>query len=291
MKRIHLLLLFATVIVLLIAVLPVSANCAPAKTFTMYNTIETPGAYYYILWGDTSVTSDDIDARFWETGNRSGANEGTYDDSEWLIDSLYYPGTDLWYLNGNLGAAGVSGCPNTSLTVVGTNSKTGTFFSAVIEETPPRSQTYDYSRLLTDFPTVAMPPPRIISSTRTGTDVNISVQIDDASAGVFGGAGAEISDVVIYQAVSPTSTDIASGWVEIGRIGGPAGTTSVLVDCSDPNVQASIGAGLAISNVDPINVGPDQSLVECDAHLADPGRGRSIDRPDKPGRGTPPKRR
>jgi hypothetical protein len=292
MKRIRPLFIFLFV-VMFAAVGSVSALCIPAKTFTNYNTIEVAGAYYYILWGDPSTTSDDIDARFWETNNRAGSNEGSYDDALWLPESIYYPGQDLWYLNGVLSSAGVFGCPKEGLTVVGTNSKTGTFFAASIDETPGRSVDFDFSRMLMDFPTAPMASPRLVASSRTGTDINLTVQVDDASAGVFGGADAAITDVVIYSAVSPGSTEIAAGgWIEIGRIGSAAGQTSVVVDCSaEPPIQQSVGAGMQIGGVDPTHVSPQQSLVECDGNLADPGRGKLVPAdPGKPGRGTPKRR-
>ena len=102
-------------VLLMLAATSTSATCIPAKNFANFNTIESPGSYYYIHFGDVTVTNSDFIGRFWESGNRAGKNEGTYDDADWLRESYYYPGTDSWYLNGNLGDEGVMGCPVISL--------------------------------------------------------------------------------------------------------------------------------------------------------------------------------
>ena len=270
--------------------LPAAANCIPAKTFTNFNTIETPGAYLYIHWFDTAVTSDDIVGRFWQTGNRAASNEGTYDDAAWLLDSYYYPGQDLWYLNGNLGDAGVIGCPAGSLTVAATNTRTAGWFMATIDETPPRSVTFDYSRLGTDFNALEQRL-TIVSSSRLGPDVVVTVSVPDPSVAVYGG-GASVTSIGVYSLVADRGTtpskDISAGWTLVSTVPGTGGFVDLPVNCADVATNQFLAMGIEVDGVPPTHVGHARE-IECNPNLADP-KFKIIQRPDRSGR-TPPKRR
>jgi len=280
------------------------ATCIPQKTFTNFNTVENPGSYYYVPFGDLSITSADFVGRFWETGNRSGVNEGSYDDALWLLDSYYFPGTDKWYLNGNLGDGGVAGCPVISMTLTVEDQKNGQFVSMAIFEDLPRTVTYDFSKIGADTPLVPIPRPRLTRTQRLGDgNVEVDIAADDASAGVFNGdtsSNADITSHVIYVAnvtngtvpTDPFDHDVVSGgWTQLAVAANGGSALGVVIDCQDASTDRAVAAGMEIDGVAPTTVGA-RTIVECDSNLADPsGKFKLIDRPAKPGKGKPIKRR
>jgi hypothetical protein len=247
------------------------ATCIPAKTFTNFNTIESPGAYYYIHWFDTAVTSDDIVARFWQSGTRAASNEGNYDDADWLLDSSYYPGQDLWYLNGNLGHAGVVGCPVGSLTVVANNTRTGGWLMATIDETRPRSVSFDYSRLATDFDGFEQRL-NITATSRAGGEVFATLFVPDPTGAVYGG-GASVTSIGVYSIFadrgSTPSRDVSSGWMLEASVPGAGGFVDVAVVCSDSVKNQYLAMGIEADGVAPTHVGIPRE-IECSPNLAEP---------------------
>jgi hypothetical protein len=269
----------------------VTATCIPAKTFANFNTIEDPGAYFYIRFNDPTITELNMLGRFWQTSNRGTANEGAYDNTNWLVDSYYYPNTDSWYLNGNLASAGVNGCPATSLTVMVEDQKNGKFVAMAILEDVGRSVDFDFSKGGMDTPTVPIPRPRLTNLMRQGLDVVFDLSVDDASAGVYNFdtvGGAEITSVVIYEAVNPVSLDITiGGWTMIGSTTNGGSVSGLAADCSDTANNTSVAAGVEINGIAPMTVGQ-ATLIECSTNLADPHPGVQIpESPSKPGRGKP----
>ena len=95
----------------------------------------------------------------------------------------------------------------------------------------------------------------------------------------------------IFQAVNPTSSDIAAGgWTQIGTTGNGGTIAGLVVDCSNTVDDTSIAAGIGGDSIGPITVGQ-ATLIECDPTLADPGKFKLIERPGKPGNGKPVKKR
>ena len=242
------------------------ANCIPGKSFTNFNTIENPGAYYYIHFGDVTINATDLVARFWQTDNRGAANEDMYDDSLWLLDSPYFPATDQWYLNGHLGAAGVRGCPLDSLTLVIEDQKNGQFVAMAVLEDLPRSVEYDYSKLGTDMQAIAIPQPQLSNVTFVGPEAIFDLTVNDASDGIYNldtGDGADITQVIIYQAINPSSMAIvASDWQQIGSTTNGGSAFGLVADCLDPGDQPAIAVGMEINGVPPTIVGV-ASFIDC----------------------------
>ena len=93
----------------------VQANYIPAKVLTTFG----EGGYAYINLPAGSNTANVV-GRFWQKGSRSLANEGAYDDSQWLRSYTPSGGGDtVWYISANLGDAAVFGCPSGNLVLKG----------------------------------------------------------------------------------------------------------------------------------------------------------------------------
>lgn len=66
-------------VVAVIAAPIASANCLPNKTMTTWGI----GGYHYVNLPAGS-TNANVVGRFWQAGGRLLANEGTFDDTQWL---------------------------------------------------------------------------------------------------------------------------------------------------------------------------------------------------------------
>lgn len=245
-----------------------NATCIPAKDF---NTWDSP-EYWYVFWGGGSAADSTlVTGNFWEAGNRTAANEGEYDASNWLN---YFPGYG-WYLQGNLGDGGVVGCPEGQLilTVTDPTPASGThFFVTSAIEDPSARVFFHFGGADIDF--LPMPSPQVIASSRTGTDVNVSLQFDDVGAAFYTRnvttAADVIDSVVLYQAKGTNPGPAVDGWTEIGRFpyAGGAIDAEVTVDCADETLTF-LAAGLSVDAFDLAHVSA-AVAIECDPNLADP---------------------
>ena len=170
---------------------PADAACIQPKTFATINAIEDP-AYLYINFGDTSPNQAFNEGKVWELGNYAGANNGTYDHTQWLRPP-YYSGSGDWYVAGTLDDPGVVGCASGNLVTMVERSRTANFSVLLIDETPTRSQTFDYTRLDMDYPPTPLPAADIIAQNPDGT---VDVRLPLLEAGFYGPAGTTASDVI-----------------------------------------------------------------------------------------------
>jgi hypothetical protein len=265
------------------------AACIPAKDFGTWSQGGSTGyVYNYLRFGDTSITVADLSGRFWETNNAAAANNGTASESSWL--GQYYAGADATYILGDWGA-GTVGCPVGAMTVMVEDNKNGGFITMSANEKPGNK---NFLWIGQDWTAASIPRPRVTGSGRSGTDVIVDVMVDDASGGSYdpdANGGGQITGVPIFQAVNPTSNDIAAGgWSSIGVAPNGGSVAGLAVDCSDTANNTSIAAGVEIEGEAPTTVGP-ATIIECDPNLADPGKFKLIERPSKPGNGKPIKRR
>src|SRR4029453_17560026 len=113
--------LAAVVLAVATAVAPdASATCGSPKLFQSFSDLGTK----YITGFPAGASTSTIAGRFWQTGARNLANEGAYDDSNWLLS-----GPGGFYLSGSLADGTVVGCPTGQMVVMLTNNggSTGQF--------------------------------------------------------------------------------------------------------------------------------------------------------------------
>jgi hypothetical protein len=169
------------------------ANCFPAVLFSQ---VSFDYGYDYVHVPDPLDPSwDRIVGRFWEGGFRDGGQEGTYDDSQWLWACSGYacgggvPGR-VFYLNGNLGAAGVINCPRDAdlVVVLQTPSLDQTwagFAAGRVSYTPTEFYEYDFAHIRRDWTFAAIPRPRYTRYTRTLEGLELDLTLDDVAGGIY----------------------------------------------------------------------------------------------------------
>ena len=255
----HVVTLLATII-LGIALAPVAeAVCVPARTFGTSNIAE----YFYLRLGnDTGDTSEQI-GRFWEPGFRSTRNEGSYDQSDWIRE--YYTGTDAWYLVGNLGGAGVEGCPQQELLVtVEDLVDRGSGPQAVltlgrIDRSPGMFHDFDFTRLGRDWTSVPLPAVEVLSEIAVGSEVRLELAfppLEEASNTLDTLSAADsilayqVRRAVVDRGAPAPAPDIDE-WTlieDVGYTGQPVEHGPVAVDCSDGSKDVYVAVALRLSD-------------------------------------------
>lgn len=257
------------------------AVCSPPKLFSTYN--GNTGTYFYVQFG---ATNDDnsVVGQFWQTGARAGANEGTCTADQWILVNSYYPGTDSWYLNGDMGGLGcMTGCVATDITVTGAHMTAGTWFASSVGESGG-VPAFDFTALATNLVAVDAVP-GVSSSSRSGDIVTVNFSTPDLTGGVTGDTA--IGTATIYKITSADrpSNDLSAGWAAVADVAAAGGTATDDADCSNAANDVWYGLGVTVEGEAPSFVAG-MVQVECDVTLADPDdRFRLIDRPSKPGRG------
>jgi hypothetical protein len=227
--------------------------------------------YFYVNFGDTSGDPGALVGSYWETGNPVNDNE-TYPVGEWILDNAYYPNSDSWYINGNLGDARTD-CVFNSMTLEASNLNSGGWFIATVSETPGGFHAFDFTSLGTNFDGTVAVRPAVNGSGRAGDLVNLNVSINPGTS--YGAGDATIDETQIYQ-FGPTATAPATrnpaDWTLLGSIVGNGGTTDVSVDCTGfaPGDQAFVGTAF-VAGGNTSQIAGELTVVECDPNLADPG--------------------
>lgn len=246
-----------------------SASCNPGKSASTY----VGGASAY--WLPATVQGNAI-GQTWQLGA-----PGTWNGAGGAVPCspgiVYFSAAGM-NLNLDLGACG-AGCPNGPLAVLAQNeTPTGTeFLLATVVETPANSVNFDYqaggNRNL-----IKIPRPRVLSSSRSGTDVILSIALDSIAGGLYGpNAGSAVTGYrLLGKSASSDPGAAASGYDAVARAvvaapGGIAATTPLTVNCSDLAndqflaVQISFEGGAVLSN----SVSA-ATRVRCDPALANP---------------------
>lgn len=151
------------------------ANCGISKLFGQFEA--SAGLYVYTYGiGNTGVIG-----RFWQTGNRSLANEGTYSAAEW-----FQPYGTKMIINGDLGAAGSVGCVANSMSVV-IQSNDGMFATGVAPEVLAGSSLfYSYARN-GNWNAIPIPRPGVTVAGSAGTVRTLNLTFGSTAAANYGG--------------------------------------------------------------------------------------------------------
>jgi hypothetical protein len=259
-------------VVAVIAAPIASANCLPNKTMTSWGI----GGYKYVNLPAGSNNSNVV-GRFWQAGGRGLANEGTFDDTQWL---RFYSGTSKWYILGELGTAGVFGCPAGSL-ILTLDTASGQNLTVQLDETPA-GNAFDLSRFNTDFNLGTKPRPQVASSARAGTAVNLQVNVQAQTAGIYTLGAAEAA-TPSYRIVSAGGSSDPGGLASAYAAGpavAPGTPTPFSANCSNPAVDQWISVQELVDGVPSDTLGA-RTRISCNPALANPDF-KHIDRPGRP---------
>lgn len=244
-----------------------SASCIPAKSATNFSDTT---AYWIPL-----EAGGQLSGAAWQLGAPGSfrSDGGTVVCTDFLVEG---PGGISLALD--LGSCG-AGCPaglSTLATLAQSSGPGGTsFLLATIVETPASSVNFDYATQ-GDHNMIAIPRPRVLSSSRSGTDVNLSVAIDSIAAGLFGPNAA--SAVTGFNILGASSTsdpgrDQASysPRASAPSAGGAATTVPVVVDCSNPASDQWLVTQISFENGSVLSGAVSEATrVNCNPALANP---------------------
>jgi hypothetical protein len=220
--------------------------------------------------------NDTTIGRFWQAGARPLANEGTFEDSQWLRP---YPANGKWYILGELGTAGVLGCPAGSV-IVTLDTLGGHNMTAQVDET---GGVFDLTRFQTDLSFGLKPRPTVHSSHREGSLVVLELGIVTQSGGIYT-LGASVAATPSYQLVYLYSASdpgpLASAYT-IGPVITPGTLVSFPLDCANPVVDLFLAIQTIVDGVPSDTVGA-RTRAMC-GHLAEPGY-KQVNRPSPPHR-------
>jgi len=253
-------------VVAVVGATAVEANCIPAQSI---------GTRGWLIWyGEPGTDVSNFVGNFWNTGNKAGTNGDALALEEWFYQYAGY--TYYFGIDGNLGDYRVPGCPadGTNMTVVLDNCVSG---EAMIMTTSQRPQygapQWDFALQGTYVYAVAAssPRPRIVSSSRAGTTVNVNYDVPTtATDAVFddtGGSGAATYAVYSTAAANGATPDLNStdGWaLQSSGIGAGAAA----LDCANIGEDQWLATAVTISGDTQLTC---PVRVECDPTLADPG--------------------
>jgi len=251
----------------LVMVPSASATCASIRSANTYNAIEGGQAYWISPIGE----SGNLVGQTWQLGAPATWSTGN------CTGFLYFSVGGI-NLNLEMSSCG-AGCPapGATLAVLAQNQGAqGTdFLVATIGETPARSVNYDYSTQ-GNHNLVPMPRPRVTSSNRAGSAVNLGIQVPAASAGLYGpNAASAISGYNILSASSATNPGRnAAAYTlraTIPAAGGGAGTGAVTVDCTNTAQDQWVVTQIQFENGGVLSSAvSDATRINCNPALADP---------------------
>lgn len=266
--------LAALVAVAAVAAAPnASALCLPDKLFTSFS---SDLGTRYIVGFPAGADASSIVGKFWQTGARAQANEGTYPDDVWLIS-----GTGGLYISGAWGDARTFGCASGAMALTMVHNG-GSFVALNIDETGARSSAFDYSRIgSTNFAAATLPKPSVTSSAKNGTNVDLQVSLPAITGGAY---GPNASTLATYRLVVATGTAdpgrSAAAYTTVGPTIPAGGSGALSVDCSNTTVSKFVATQLVFDGQPSDFVGASRQ-VSCNPALADPNF-KMVDRPGRP---------
>ena len=254
------------------------AGCIPDRNFGNYG--YDPSTYSYVHFGaDTNQTTAAIVGRFWEVGARAAANEGSYDDSQWML----WEGPDRWDFQGWLGHEGVHGCVSDEMILVlqdtTQDESNAVFVAGRVHRDPPREVEYPFWVTGLDWDAVKFPAACREHQKRRGHTVTVDLALDGINGGFYGEPGVRLTDTITGYSVWTARGDTDPGrstaaWTRVATVpftGEPGGLSGLRVDCST-NQDVLIAVGLEFDNGQFSSdfVGKSTRIV-CDKRANDPG--------------------
>jgi len=250
---------------------PAMAVCSPPKAATTFTSDILN--YVYIDLGP-GVQPSAVVGQYYDL---AGANSGTYGPSTWLFQDV----SGKLSMSANLGAEGTIGCPAGKLIVrVQTSTGAGTRFVTMVANEGvrnPNGAEFDFTfgkAPGTSFTGSIVPRPRVTSSARAGSNVNLQVALDSASDGNAGGDSS--SAVTGYDIVRASGTDPGrdpAGWTIVQTVTAPNGSAvpavPLVADCSNPAVDQFF-ATRAIFGTSKGDMVSASTRVNCNPNLAEP---------------------
>lgn len=277
------------------------------------------GGYCYsgVAYPGDAQISPAFDAVFWSmtTGNPAlgvGDDSGAFGPSNW-VETYFFPSIgyyrDPTIIAGTNWTQAGDGCVDTQATDGSQCTCMGMFdewdsvgYFALLSDQADSGSNYDFQPWIPgDLQLAPVPAPQVVSSTRAGTDVILTVSVPCPTAGLYldpaCGPCAEIR-YEVYQAIVPrgaaSPADRDASWTLVP--GGPAGGSL----CGD-TVQVTSACGAAENDLwlttrlivdsgfqtfyvsgDPVNVIGDPLQVQCGPNLADPIDLDARPRPTRP---------
>lgn len=245
---------------------PVSANCIPGKTAGTNNSVDYVYAYWVAPGGSTVAGA--IKGKFWQLGN-AAINNGALQNFVY-----YFPGAPGLSMYADMGAAEVAGCPGgTLVTVAETTSTDGSnalFLVDTILEQPADRLNFPYYQQ-GNHNMVPIPRPRVTSSSRAGSTVNVQFAVDGVMPGAYGPSAA--AAIVGLQLVSGSGTaDPGRGgaFATLQTLPATGGTFSQAIDCTNTGADQFLGVKVLFADGIVSQYAGATTRINCNPSLADP---------------------
>ncbi len=257
-------------LVAVVAVPSASAACIPPKSAVTFG---AAGTAYWL----PATTAGTASFQTWQLGA-----PGTWSGTGCPNSNLFVDVGGGFSLNLDLGACG-AGCPgplNANTLAVLAQNRTGAgteFLLATVAENSGAINNYEYAPQ-GNHTMIPIPRPRVLSSSRAATVVNLSVAVDSIAGGLFGpNAGTAVTGFrILGKSATADPGRSASSYdavplATIAAPGGAAATSPVAVNCSNTAndqflaVQIVLENGLILSD----SVGA-ATRVKCDPTIANP---------------------
>jgi hypothetical protein len=252
------------------------AHCQLPISFANYG--YDPSTYTYVHFGaDARQSNDAIIGRFWEAGYRGASNEGTYDDSQWLIQEA----PDTWDFQGFLGTVGSVGCVRDEMILVledtTIDGSDAIFATGRVHHNGATEHQFPFW-ITGDWDAVKFPAACRVHQKRRGSRITVDLALDDIAAGFHGEPGMVPADTLTAYTVWLARGDADPGrspaaWTlhaTIPYAGAPGTLTGLEVDCSGPgDVFIAVGVEFDHGQFGSDFVGKSTRIV-CDHRLDDP---------------------
>jgi hypothetical protein len=283
---------FGTVFALVFAGLmapSASAICANSTSVSTYNPITGAFSYWHTTLTGAGTT---LVAKIWQPGGPDVTGTcNTRNSPDGNAGILYFGLTagDIG-LSVNLADACVGGttatCPVGQLAVLATVNKGGVseFLTTQAPDSNGGAITFDFSTF-GNHPMVAVPRPRITSSSKAGSTVNTTITVDPVSSGAYEGTAGLITGYNILSKLANADPGrLASSYdtgPTIAASGGISGTGPVPVDCTGGSATLSrrfVVTQIVTAGGPSPTVGP-ATQVSCDSSLATPPNYKIVPKP------------
>lgn len=281
------------------AVTDAAAGCNPTKSFTLGFGPAGDYTMFFPADADTTIGGPALKGRFWQAGNRAGANEGSACPEATYLTAGTAGGVTIFGLSGGdilgTGPCDNAGCvAGNQVILIQTLSNDGSKAYYAVGKVSENADGFDYSRGGVDWQVVEVPRPRVTSSSRGGSTVTVNLSFDPP-AGAHGEADAYTRSSILtgYQVVrfegSADPGRLPAAWTPLGAVipvtetGATLGGLGAVCGGTTDDVFLAMRPVFDGGQFSGDYVGA-STRIECDPAVADP-RFKMIDR-TKSGRGS-----